>query len=81
MPASRRYPILGAFVVQLYEEVTDEVMDLFIPCLTDTYAEARHDLETFRSLKEHPSHSRLHDSGYDVQATVRVCDWLSGDLC
>lgn len=49
MPDSRRYPILVAFVVQLYEEVTDEVMDLFIQCLADTYARARHDLETFRT--------------------------------
>lgn len=49
MPDSRRYPILVAFVVQLYEEVTDEVMDLFIQCLAETYARSRHDLEAFRT--------------------------------
>jgi TnpA family transposase len=49
MPEARRYPILVAFVVHLYEEVTDEVMDLFIQCLADAYARSRQDLETFRS--------------------------------
>lgn len=44
----RRYPILVAFVVQVYAEVTDEVIDLFTQCLADAYARSRNDLETFR---------------------------------
>ena len=44
----RRYPILVAFVFQIFEEVTDEVMDLFIHCLAETYSRARQDLEEFR---------------------------------
>ncbi len=44
----RRYPILVAFVFQIFEEVTDETMDLFIHCLAETYSRARQDLEEFR---------------------------------
>jgi hypothetical protein len=44
----RRYPILVAFVFQIFEEVTDEAMDLFIHCLAETYSRARQDLEEFR---------------------------------
>jgi hypothetical protein len=44
----RRYPILTAFVYQIYEEVTDETIDLYIYCLADTYARARRELDEFR---------------------------------
>lgn len=47
-PIIRRYPILIAFCRQIYEEVTDEVIDLYNCCLAETYARARQDLEEFR---------------------------------
>ncbi|MCU0570086.1 MAG: DUF4158 domain-containing protein [Oculatellaceae cyanobacterium Prado106] len=37
----KRYSILVAFVCQIRTEVTDEVIDLFVRCLGDTYARAR----------------------------------------
>ena len=43
----RRYPILGAFVYQIFEEVTDETMDLYIHCLGDLEARAKRDLKEF----------------------------------
>ncbi|MDJ0799663.1 MAG: Tn3 family transposase [Calothrix sp. MO_167.B12] len=43
----RRYPILVAFVFQIFEEVTDETMDLYIHCLGDIDARARRDLKEF----------------------------------
>lgn len=45
--AERRYPILVAFVFQIFEEVTDETMDLYIHCLGDIDARARRDLKDF----------------------------------
>ncbi|MDV2997063.1 MAG: Tn3 family transposase TnAs3 [Chroococcidiopsis sp. SAG 2025] len=47
-PTIRRYPILIAFCQQIYEEITDEVIDLYNRCLAQTYARARRDLEEFR---------------------------------
>lgn len=44
----RRYPILIAFLWQGYEEITDEVIDLYDRCLAETYARARRDLDEFR---------------------------------
>jgi TnpA family transposase len=46
--AERRYPILIAFCYQIFEEITDEVIDIYDRCLADTYARARRDLEEFR---------------------------------
>jgi hypothetical protein len=43
----KRYPILVAFVYQIFEEVTDETMDLYIHCLGDIDARARRDLKEF----------------------------------
>ena len=37
----KRYPILVAFVSQIYSEVTDETMDLYIHCLGDINARAK----------------------------------------
>ncbi len=47
MQEEKRYPILVAFVYQIFEEVTDETMDLFIHCLGDVDARARMDLKEF----------------------------------
>jgi len=47
----RRYPILVAFVCQILVEITDEAMDLFLRCLSDTYRRAKRDLELFRLQK------------------------------
>lgn len=47
-PTIRRYPTLIAFCRQIYEEVTDEVIDIYNRCLAETYARARRDLEEFR---------------------------------
>jgi hypothetical protein len=47
----KRYPILVAFVYQIFEEVTDETMDLYIHCLGDIDARAKRDLKEFY-LKE-----------------------------
>lgn len=46
--AERRYPILIALCYQIFEEITDEVIDLYDHCLADTYARARRDLDEFR---------------------------------
>ena len=43
----KRYPILVAFVYQIFEEVTDETMDLYIHCLRDIDARAKRDLKEF----------------------------------
>ena len=43
----KRYPILVAFVYQIFEEVTDETMDLYIHCLRDIDARAKRDLREF----------------------------------
>ncbi len=43
----KRYPILVAFVYQIFEEVTDETMDLYIHCLGDINARAKRDLKEF----------------------------------
>ena len=43
----KRYPILVAFVYQIFEEVTDETMDLYIHCLGDIDGRARRDLKEF----------------------------------
>ena len=43
----KRYPILVAFVYHIFEEVTDETMDLYIHCLGDIDARARRDLKEF----------------------------------
>ena len=44
----KRYPILVAFVCQILVEITDEAMDLFLRCLSDTYGRAKRDLDMFR---------------------------------
>lgn len=48
MPVGRRYPLLIAFAHQLLIEVTDEAIDLFTRCLSDTHARAKNDLKAFR---------------------------------
>ncbi|KAI9129999.1 Tn3 family transposase [Acaryochloris sp. CCMEE 5410] len=48
MPIGKRYPLLIAFAHQLLIEATDEAVDLFIRCLSDTHARARNDLKAFR---------------------------------
>ena len=55
----RRYPILVAFVCQIFEEVTDETMDLYIHCLADTYARARRDLEEFRRQEAQATNEKV----------------------
>ena len=45
--SEKRYPILVAFVYQIFEEVTDETMDLYIHCLGDIDARAKRDLKEF----------------------------------
>jgi hypothetical protein len=43
----KRYPILVAFVYQIFSEVIDETMDLYIHCLGDIDARAKRDLKEF----------------------------------
>ncbi len=43
----KRYSILVAFVYQIFEDVTDETIDLYIHCLGDIDARARQDLKEF----------------------------------
>jgi hypothetical protein len=49
MPDERRYPLLVAFLRQSLVDVADETIDQFDGCLAEAYAQARHDLEDFRS--------------------------------
>ncbi len=44
----RRYPILVSFLYQTYEEIIDEVVELFDRCLADCYSRAKGDLKEFR---------------------------------
>jgi TnpA family transposase len=45
---ARRYPILLAFLRQMVEELTDEVIDLFDRCLGQAYSRAGRELDEFR---------------------------------
>lgn len=44
----RRYPILLAFLQRTYEEVIDELIELFDRCLADCYGRSKSDLKEFR---------------------------------
>lgn len=48
MDATRRYPVLLAFLHQAHHEAIDEALDLFDRCLGDTYARAGRALDEFR---------------------------------
>lgn len=48
MNPQRRYPILLAFLRQSLVDITDELIDLYDRCLSDTYARARQDYKEFR---------------------------------
>lgn len=41
----RRYPILVAFLLRTYEEIIDELIELFDRCLADCYTRAKGDLK------------------------------------
>jgi hypothetical protein len=45
---ARAPPILAAFLRQSFEEITDEVMDLYDRCLAQSHARASRDLDEFR---------------------------------
>ncbi len=45
--AERRYPILVAFLSRTYQEVIDELVELFDRCLGDCYSRAKGDLKRF----------------------------------
>jgi TnpA family transposase len=44
----RRYPILLVFLHQCLVDITDEIIEMYDQCLSEAYAQARHDLERFR---------------------------------
>jgi TnpA family transposase len=44
----RRYPILVAFLLRTYEEIIDELIELFDRCLADCYTRAKGDLKRFQ---------------------------------
>jgi len=46
--AQRRYPILVAFLLRAYEEIIDELIELFDRCLADCYTRAKGDLKRFQ---------------------------------
>ena len=46
--SQRRYPILIAFLQRTYEEIIDELIELFDRCLGDCYSRAKGDLKEFR---------------------------------
>lgn len=43
----RRYPVLIAFLRQSLEDITDELVDLFIQCLTECHARSKRDLKEY----------------------------------
>ncbi len=55
----RRYSILAAFSYQLFEEITDEVVDLYNRCLANAYARSRRDLEEFRRSTAKSTNEKL----------------------
>jgi TnpA family transposase len=48
MTADRRYPILIAFLWQMRELLTDEIVELFDRCLAHAHSRAARDLDAFR---------------------------------
>ena len=79
MPEERRYPILMSFVYQLYEEVTDETIDLFIRCLADAYARARRDLENFRANMAKAINEKIH-LFRDISTIILNPDVVNADV-
>jgi len=55
----RRYPILVTFLCQIFEEITDEVVDLFDRCLANSYARAKRALDTFRLATAKTTNEKL----------------------
>lgn len=51
MSAERRWPLLLNFVVQAYEDIIDETLDLFIANIGEANSRAGNDLEEFRLNK------------------------------
>ncbi len=47
-PAARRYSILIAFCSQIYTEIIDETIDLYINTLANTYARSKKDRDLFQ---------------------------------
>jgi hypothetical protein len=58
-PATRRYPLLVAFLSQTLADVTDEVMEMFARCLTEAYARAGHDLEAVRTARAQATNEKV----------------------
>lgn len=52
MPPRRRYPALVAFMRQALVHITDELIDMFDRCLTETQARARRELKEYRRQAE-----------------------------
>jgi TnpA family transposase len=48
MPEERRYPVLLAFMQRAKEEMIDDAIDMFVRCMTDTYARAGRELNERR---------------------------------
>jgi TnpA family transposase len=59
-PATRRYPMLVAFLSQTLADVTDEVIDMFDRCLAEAYARAGHDLEAFRTAMAQATNEKVY---------------------
>jgi hypothetical protein len=67
-PATRRYPMLVAFLSQTLADVTDEVIEMFDRCLAEAYARAGHDLEAFRTAMAQATNEKV----YLFRELVRV---------
>ena len=55
----RRYPVLLTFLVQMLEDTTDEIVDLFDRCLMQAHSRARVELEEFRRATARASNEKL----------------------
>jgi TnpA family transposase len=55
----RRYPVLLAFLQRTYEEVIDELIELFDRCLADCYTRAKGDLKKFHLLIAKTTNEKL----------------------
>jgi len=55
----KRYPILVAFLLRTYEEIIDELIDLFDRCLADCYRRAKGDLKQFQLLIAKTTNTKL----------------------
>ena len=75
----RRYPILVAFLLRTYEEIIDELIELFDRCLADCYTRAKGDLKRFQLSVAKTTNTKL-QIFRDIGKIVLNADISDSDL-